>query len=79
MDVGDVIKERCNVMDQVAWRCLRRGLTIFYIVFMNLCYPVMWCYNKLFVLYKSGEILDVGIYRCISIVDTLAKMCDLLI
>ena len=54
-------------------------LGIFNIVFQQMCYPMLWCSNRLFVLFKSGDKYDCGNYREISIMDTLAKMYDLLL
>ena len=54
-------------------------LFIFNIVFMNMCYPVMWCYTKLVQLFKSGNRMSCDNYRGISIMDTLAKVYDTLI
>ena len=42
-------------------------------------YPTKWCYNKLFVLFKSGCRAICDNYRGISIMDTLAKVYDMLI
>ena len=38
-----------------------------------------WCYNKLFVLFKSGDWLSCDNFCGISIMDTLAKIYDTLI
>ena len=45
-------------------------------VFCNeqLIYPVMWCYNKLVVLFKKGLRLNCGNYRGLSISDSLSKL-----
>lgn len=37
-----------------------------------------WGFSKLFVIFKSGDRLDCGNYRGISIMNTLAKICDIL-
>lgn len=54
-------------------------LTVFNMVFSGMFYPIVWCYDKLITLYKSGEKLNCGNYRGISIMDTFAKVYDLLI
>ena len=54
-------------------------LTIFNFVFIQISYPVLWCYSKLFVLFKSGNRLLCNNYRGISIMDSLAKIYDILI
>ena len=54
-------------------------LTLFNTVFTQSYYPLAWCYNKLFVLFKSGDRMSCDNYRGISIMDTLAKMYDTLI
>ena len=54
-------------------------LTIFNFVFTRVCYPIFWCHNKLITLFKSGLKMDCGNYRGISIMNTLAKVYDLLI
>ena len=54
-------------------------LTVFNVVFACVSYPLLWCYNKLIVLYKSGERLNCGNYRGISIMNTLAKLYDILL
>ena len=54
-------------------------LTIFNIIFTQTFYPCLWCYNKLFVLFKSGDRMSCDNYRGISIMDTLAKIYDTLI
>ena len=45
-------------------------LTVFNLVFTHSCYPLKWCYNKLFVLFKSGDKMSCDNYRGISIMDT---------
>ena len=47
--------------------------------FIQCFYPVKWCYNKLFVLFKSGNRFLCDNYRGISIMDSLAKIYDILI
>ena len=54
-------------------------LTIFNLIFTTITYPSKWAYAKLFVLFKSGSKLDCNNYRGISIIDSLAKLFDLLI
>ena len=54
-------------------------LNIFNMVFSGLFYPISWCHDKLITLYKSGNKMDCGNYRGISIMDTLAKLYDLMI
>ena len=55
-------------------------LQMFNVIFFNVCYSVSWCYSKLFVLFKGGrDKLDCGNYRGISIMNTLAKMYDMLL
>ena len=46
------------------------------LVFCNeeLVYPVLWCYNKLVVLFKKGARLCCGNYRGLSIGDTISKL-----
>ena len=46
------------------------------LVFCNeqLVYPVIWCYNKLVVLFKKGIRLCCGNWRGLSIGDTLGKL-----
>ena len=48
-------------------------------IFLGLSYPAQWAYSKLVVLFKSGDRMDCGNYRGISIMDTLAKMYDKLL
>ena len=57
---------------------------IFLLTFCNLVlsasyYPVKWCYNKLFVLFKNGDRSLCDNYRGISIMDTMAKIFDTMI
>ena len=40
----------------------------------QLIYPVIWCYNKLVVLFKKGMRLCCGNWRGLSIGDTLGKL-----
>ena len=54
-------------------------MSIFNQVFTQCHYPLKWCFNKLFVLFKSGDRLSCDNYRGISIMDTLAKIYDTLI
>ena len=54
-------------------------LSILNLVFSQSFYPLHWCYNKLVVLFKSGDKLSCDNYRGISIMDTLAKIYDALI
>ena len=54
-------------------------LSIFNHVFTQCFYPFNWCYNKLFVLFKSGNRHSCNNYRGISIMDSLAKIFDVLI
>ena len=54
-------------------------MSIFNLVFTQSFYPMSWCFNKLFVLFKSGDRLSCDNYRGISIMDTLAKIYDTLI
>lgn len=53
-------------------------LTILNFVFMR-CYPVEWCYSKLIILFKSGNRMLCNNYRGNSIMDTLAKIYDVLL
>ena len=54
-------------------------LSLFNIIFQQFSYPTQWMYNKLVVLFKSGDRMDCGNYRGISIMDTLAKVYDKLL
>ena len=54
-------------------------LTLFNVIFQNLSYPAQWTYSKLITLFKSGNRMDCGNYRGISIMDTLAKVYDKLL
>ena len=54
-------------------------LTLFNTVFIQCFYAVKLCYNKLFVLFKSGNRFLCDNYRGISIMDSLAKIYDILI
>ena len=54
-------------------------LTLLNVVFVNICYPISWCVSKLVLLFKSGCRMSCGNYRGISIMDTLAKIYDILI
>ena len=54
-------------------------LTIFNFVFLCTCYPFTWCSNKLITLFKKGNKLDCNNYRGISIMNTLAKIYDMLL
>ena len=54
-------------------------LTVFNLVFTQTCYPLKWCFNKLFVLFKSGDKMSCDNYCGISIMDTLAKIYDILV
>ena len=54
-------------------------LTLFNIIFTQSFYPILWCYNKLFVLFKGGDRMSCDNYRGISIMDTLGKIYDTLI
>ena len=54
-------------------------LTIFNFLLYNVMYPFTWCHNKFITLFKSGNKLDCGNYRGISIMNTLAKVYDLLL
>ena len=54
-------------------------MLIFNSIFTQCVYPILWCYNKLFVLFKSGDRMSCDNYRGISIMDTLAKIYDTLI
>ncbi|CAL4246672.1 unnamed protein product, partial [Meganyctiphanes norvegica] len=51
----------------------------FNVIFQNLSYPAQWTYSKLITLFKSGNRMDCGNYRGISIMDTLAKVYDKLL
>ena len=46
---------------------------------MNIFYPLSWCHNKFITIFKKGDRLDCGNYRGISIMNTLAKIYDMLI
>lgn len=61
----------------VVWRLFL--LNIFNVVFLQVCYPMLWCYSKLIVLFNSGNRMLCGNYRGISIMDTLAKLYEILI
>lgn len=54
-------------------------LSVFNAVFQYMYYPMLWCYSKLIILFKSGDRMACGNYRGINIMDTLAKLYDLLI
>lgn len=54
-------------------------LMILNFVFMRCCYPLAWCYSKLIILFKSGNRMICNNYRGISIMDTLAKIYDVLL
>ena len=54
-------------------------LSFLNVVFSGICYPMLWCYSKLVVLFKSGDRMSCNNYRGISIMDTLAKMYDTMI
>lgn len=54
-------------------------LTVFNFIFSYTCYPFSWCFNKLITLFKKGNRLNCSNYRGISIMDTLAKIYDMLI
>ena len=54
-------------------------VTLINVIFTQCIYPTSWCYNKLFVLFKSGNRLLCTNYRGISIMDTFAKLYDVLI
>ena len=54
-------------------------LTMFNFLLCNVMYPFVWCHNKFVALFKSGDKLDCGNYRGISIMNTLAKIYDLLL
>ena len=54
-------------------------LLLFNVVFMNMNYPVLWCYSKLVLIFKAGNRMLCDNYRGISIMDTLAKIYDALI
>ena len=54
-------------------------LTVFNFVFLCMCYPFSWCHNRLITLFKSGNRMDCGNFRGISIMNTLAKVYDMLI
>ena len=54
-------------------------MSIFNLVFTQSYYPLTWCFNNLFVLFKSGDRLSCDNYRGISIMDTLAKIYDTMI
>ena len=54
-------------------------LNVLNFVFIGMCYPFSWCFNKMFVLYKHGDRLNCNNYRGISVMDTVAKIYDLLL
>ena len=54
-------------------------LSMLNVVFLGVCYPMLWCFSKLVILFKSGDRLSCNNYRGISIMDTLAKMYDTMI
>lgn len=51
-------------------------LTVFNIVFTRVQFPIIWCYRKLVIIFKLGNRMLCGIYRRISIIDSLAKIYD---
>ena len=59
--------------------CIAFFLTLFDLVFLHACYPVSWCFNRFFVLFKSGSRVLCDNYYGISIMDMLAKIFDMLI
>ena len=54
-------------------------LSLFNLIFSQSFYPIKWCYNRLFVLFKSGNRSLCDNYRGISIMDTMAKLYDTMI
>lgn len=52
---------------------------LFNFIFMCASYPERWCFNRLVVLFKSGARTVCGNYRGISIMDSAAKIYDLLL
>ena len=54
-------------------------LVIFNFLFCNFVYPFVWCHDRLVTLFKSGNRMDCGNYRGISIMNTFAKIYDALI
>lgn len=54
-------------------------LTLFNVIFSGAVYPQKWCCSKLTILFKSGSRMLCGNYRGISIMDTLAKIFDIMI
>ena len=65
-----------NVLD-VTWGLFI--LTILNAVFNRVYYPTACCYNKLIILFKSGRNKMCNNYRGISVMDTLAKLYDIVI
>lgn len=51
-------------------------LTIFYVVFTHVQYPVIWCYSRLIRIFKSGSRMLCSNFRGISIMDSLANIYD---
>ena len=48
-------------------------------MFRNSYYPIAWCTNKLITIFKGGNHQDCNNYRGISIMETCAKLYDLLL
>ena len=54
-------------------------LTLFNLVFSSISYPSQWCDSKLFTVFKKGNRMLTNNYRGISILDTFAKIFDVMI
>ena len=54
-------------------------LTIFNFLFCNFVYPFAWCHDRLVTPFKSGKRMDCGNYKGISIMNTYAKIYDVLL
>ena len=48
-------------------------LNILNMVFFGIFYPVSWCFDRLVILFKSGDRLNCGNYRGINIIDSICK------
>ena len=53
--------------------------TLFSILLTNCTYPCRWTYTKLIILFKKGSRDDCGNYRGISLMDSIAKLYDIII
>ena len=53
--------------------------SLFNLIFANALYPLSWSYAKLFMLFKRGNRKDPNNYRGISIINSIAKLLDMVI